>query len=154
MIMNYRFELTEHPAQPVISIRTRTAVGNLPQEIGKAYGSIIQYLNDIGEEPLGAPFAAYYNMDMENLDVEMGFPVSKALAGKGEIAPSEIPAGKMVSCIYKGPYHEVEPVYNAMVQWMNENGYVPIGIAYEFYYNSPMDVPENELLTKIVFPLK
>lgn len=152
--MNYKFELTEQPAQPILSMRTRTTVGNLPQELGKAYGAIIQYLNEIGEQPLEAAFAAYYNMDMENLDVEMGFPVSKPLVGKGEIKSSEIPAGKQVSFMYKGPYYQIEPVYNAMAQWINENGYTPTGVAYEFYYNSPMDVPESELLTKIVFPLK
>lgn len=152
--MNYKFELTEQPAQPVLSIRTRTAVGNLPQELGKAYQAIFQYLSEVGEKPLDAAFAGYYNMDMQDLDVEMGFPVAKSLAGKGEIKPNEIPAGKRVSCLYKGPYNQTEPVYNAMMQWIDENGYTPTGVAYEFYYNSPMDVPESELLTKIVFPLK
>lgn len=152
--MDYKFELAEQQAQPVLSMRTRTAVGNLPQELGKAYGAIIEYLNEIGEKPLDAAFAAYYNMDMEDLDVEMGFPVAKPIAGKGDIKSGEIPAGKQVSCLYKGPYSQTEPVYKAMMQWMNENGHTPTGVAYEFYYNSPMEVPESELLTKIVFPLK
>lgn len=152
--MIYQFELTEQPSQPVLSMRTRTAVGNLPQELGKAYGAIIQYLHELDEQPLETAFAAYYNMDMQDLDVEMGFPVSKPLAGKGEINASKIPAGKQVSCMYKGPYSQMAPVYNAIMQWMNENDYTPTGVVYEFYYNSPADVPESELLTKIVFPLK
>jgi len=48
----------------------------------------------------------------------------------------------------------MEPVYNAMMQWINENGHMPTGVSYEFYYNSPAEVQESELLTKIVFPLK
>ena len=55
---------------------------------------------------------------------------------------------------FKGPYKEMEPVYNAMMQWIQENGYTPTGTAYEFYYNSPLEVPESELLTKIVFPVQ
>jgi len=113
--MDYKFKLNEQPAQPVLSMRTITSVGNLPQELGKAYGAIIEYLNEIGEKPLDAAFAAYYNMDMENLDVEMGFPVSKPVAGKGGIKAGEIPAGKQVSYLYKGPYNGMEPVYNAMI---------------------------------------
>jgi hypothetical protein len=81
--MNYNFELTEQKEQPVLSVRTRTAVGNLPQEIGKAFGAVLQYLGENGENAAGPAFAAYYNMDMENLDVEMGFPVAKTVAGKG-----------------------------------------------------------------------
>jgi len=114
----------------------------------------MQYLNEISEQPSGAPFSAYYNMDMDNLDVEMGFPVAKPLAGKGEIKAGEIPAGKQVSCVHKGPYNQMEPVYNALLQWIEENGQTSTGVSYEFYYNSPLEVPESELLTKIVFPLK
>ncbi|MHB1393225.1 MAG: GyrI-like domain-containing protein [Clostridia bacterium] len=152
--MNYKIELIERGVQPVLSIRKTTAVGNLPQELGKAYGSIIQYLNEIGEQPTEAAFTAYYNMDMENLDVEMGFPVSKQFAGRGEIEAKEIPAGKYAACMYKGPYAEMVPAYDAMNKWIGENGLAATGVSYECYYNSPMDVTENELLTKIMFPVK
>ena len=152
--MDYKFELSDHLSQPVLSIHTKTPVSNLPQELGKAYGALIQYLNEIGEQPSGPAFAAYYNMDMENLDVEMGFPVAKPLVGKGEIKAGEIPAGRQVSYVHKGPYNQMEPVYNAMMQWIEENGQTPTGVSYEFYYNSPLEVAESELLTKIVFPLK
>lgn len=152
--MSYQFELTNPKEQPVLSMRTRIAVANLPQELGKAYGAILQYLGEIGEQAGGAAFAAYYNMDMENLDVEMGFPVSKPVAGKGEIKAGCIPAGKQASCMFKGPYEQMAPVYEAMTAWMNENGHIPTGVCYEFYYNSPMDVPVSELLTKVVFLLK
>ncbi len=93
-------------------------------------------------------------MDMQNLDVEMGFVMTKSLPGKGEIKAGEIPAGRQVSCLFKGQYKEMETVYNAMRQCIQENGYTPTGTAYELYYNSPQEVPENELLTKIIFPLK
>ena len=152
--MNFKIELTDQPSQPVLSIRTRTSVENLPEEIGKAYNSIMQYLKEIGSEPSGVPFVAYYNLDMENLDVEMGFPVSKPMAGKGDIESSEVPAGKQISCMFKGPYKDMEAPYSEMMQWIKENEYTATGVSYEFYYNSPMDVSENELLTKIVFPLK
>lgn len=152
--MDYKIELTEQPAQPVLSIRTRTSVVNLPKEPGRAYQGIAEYLNEIGEQPAGAPFAAYYNMDMENLDVEIGFPVSKVLEGKGEIKASQIPSGKQVSCMHQGPYEASVVAYDAMSKWIKEKGYVPTGVAYEFYFNSPVEVPESELLTKIVFLLK
>lgn len=44
--------------------------------------------------------------------------------------------------------------YEAMKRWIKEKGYTPSGAAYEFYYNSPADVPESGLLTKIMFPVK
>ncbi|HWQ77944.1 MAG TPA: GyrI-like domain-containing protein [Anaerovoracaceae bacterium] len=152
--MGYQFELIDEKEQPVLSMRTRTPVGNLPQELGKAYGAIIQYIGEIGEKTEGPAFAAYYSMDMEDLDVEMGFLVPKPIPGNDEIQANVIPAGKQAVYLYKGPYAEMEPAYRAMMAWLDENSYVPTGVSYEFYYNSPEEVPESELLTKIIFPLK
>lgn len=152
--MDYKIELTKQSEQPVLSIRKIASVKNLPQEFGKAFQEIAEYLNEMGEQPSGAPFGAYYNMDMENLDVEMGFPVSRVLEGKGEIKASQIPESNQVSCMHKGSYEASAAAYDAMSKWMTEKGHVPTGVVYEFYFNSPVEVPESELLTKIVFPLK
>jgi len=93
-------------------------------------------------------------MDMQDLDIEAGFPVAQSVAGHGEINPSEIPAGKQVTCIYTEPYSKIEPAYDAMMEWINANGHTSTGIGYEFYLNDPADTPEDELQTKITFYLK
>lgn len=152
--MDYKIVLKELEAQPVLSIRKVTAVGELPQEIGKAYCNIAHYLDEIGEQPAEAPYTAYYNLDMEHLDVEMGFPVSRQLTGRGEIKAGVIPAGKYAECLYKGLYSDMVPAYDAMNKWIAENGFEATGTAYEIYYNSPEEVPESELLTKIMLPVK
>ncbi len=152
--MMFKMELMEKEAQPVLSIRVRTSLQELPDLIGANYMKILDYLSELGEKPADAPFTAYYNLDMEDLDVEMGFPVEKVLPEKGEIKAGEIPAAKMLATMYKGPYAGMEEPYDKMAKWIDENGYEATGVAYEYYYNSPMDVPEKELLTRIVFPLK
>lgn len=48
----------------------------------------------------------------------------------------------------------MEGFYNALIEWMTSQGHIPTGVVYEFYLNSPMEVPESELLTKVVFLLK
>lgn len=152
--MAYTFDVVETQAQPALAIRTVTSVDSLPQEIGKAYGAVLAYLKERGEQALGPAFVAYHNMDMQKLDVEMGFPVAKETAGNGDILATHIPAGKRATCMYKGPYKGMASTYEAMTKWMSDNGHVPTGVVYEFYYNSPADVPESELLTKIEFLLK
>ncbi len=152
--MNYNINLVEKGDQPMLEVRKTTSVGQLPQEIGKAYDEIIRYLGEIGELPSGSPFVAYYNMDMEHLDVEMGFPVSKQLKGKGDVNAGTIPAGRYVECLYRGPYQGSVPVYDAINKWISEKHIEATGTVYEYYYNSPEDVPEEELITKIVFAVK
>ena len=152
--MSYECEIKEQSDQPVLSIRTRTPVQDIPQVLGKAYGAIAQYLGELGEQSAGPPFAAYYNMDMQNLDIEIGFPVSVKLPGKGDIEASKIPSGKVATCLYTGPYSEIEPAYNAISQWIEDNGYKPTGVVYEMYLNDPAQTPPQELKTQILFPLK
>lgn len=152
--MGYEIILEEKSAQPTIAVRTRTAVQNLPPVLGKAFDDIMNYLTEIGVPPAGAPYVGYFNMDMQDMDIEIGFPVAHAPAGRDHIQASEIPAGKQVSCLHTGPYHTVESAYNAMMEWVPANGYTATGVSYEFYLNDPETTPENELLTKIVFPLK
>jgi effector-binding domain-containing protein len=152
--MDTPFDVIETEEQPVLVIRTTTSVDTLPQELGRAYGLILGYLGEAGAQPADAPFTTYYNMDMQNLDVEIGFPVSSQIPGRGEIAAGTIPAGRKAVGMHQGPYQELARTYEAMETWMNENGHQPTGVVYEFYLNSPMEVPESDLLTRMMFPLR
>jgi effector-binding domain-containing protein len=152
--MSYECEIKEYPTQLALSIRTKTTLEDLPEVTRKAYAAISQYLGELGEQPAGAPFAAYHNMDMQDLDVELGFPVSKMLPGKGEIKPYEIPESKVVTCLHIGPHNEVEPAYDALFRWIIDNGHKATGVAYEVYLNDPGKTPSQELRTRIILPLK
>ncbi|MFX0082955.1 MAG: GyrI-like domain-containing protein [Candidatus Hodarchaeota archaeon] len=152
--MSYYCEILERNAQIVLSIRTKTSVQQLPQLLGESYMKIMQYLGEQGEIPASAPFAGYFNMDLQNLDLEIGIPVSKKLPEKGDIKVSEIPAGKYAGCIYTGPYDKIEPAYNTLTQWTEKNGYETSGIAYELYLDDPRVAPPEELKTQILFLLK
>lgn len=151
--MSFRCEILERPLQRTLSIRTHTSIQDLPAQLGKNYGLIVQYLETIGKQPAGEPFAAYFNMDMQNLDVEMGFPVSQELPGKGEILSSAIPAGKFAACLYIGPYDQIEQGYTELTEFINTNKYQPTGIAYEFYIDDPQTIPPEQLRTQILFQL-
>jgi effector-binding domain-containing protein len=149
-----QIECKEQNAIPVLMVRTRANMATLPQVIGENYGNIMGYLNELGKQPADAPYTCYHNMDMEDLDVEMGFPVENGLAGKEDIQAGEIPAGKYVTAMYKGPYAGMQKPYDEMFAWMKTEGYEQTGVYYEVYYNSPKEVPEEELLTKIMLPVK
>ena len=146
------FEILQKREQPTLFIRTKTKIENLPGLIGESYGKMEAYLKEIGEYLSEVPYVAYYNMDMQNLEVEIGFPVDKPLSGKEDIQAGFIPAGKVVFCMYRGAYSEVEATYSEMAEWIDDNNYKSAGTAYEYYYNGP-GFPESEMLTMIVMPL-
>ena len=152
--MDFQCEIKDQNAQPTLSIRERTPIDGLPQLLGESYGKIAGYLAELGEQPAGAPFAAYYNMDMQDLDVEIGFSVTKPLDGKGDIQASEVPGGKLAIAMHVGRYGDIAPAYDALTQFVKENGYEPTGVSYEFYLNNPEETPQKLLQTQILFPLK
>lgn len=61
---------------------------------------------------------------------------------------------KAITTIYQGPYKDIEKAYIPMMDYLAENKLESTGIYYEYYLNDPADTPENELLTKVIFPLK
>lgn len=152
--MSYIFQIAETEKQPVLSVRLTTSAANLPEIVGKTYGSVLNHIVESGEEPLGPAFIAYYNMDMDNLTVEIGFPVAKEIEGKGDITLRYIPEGKKAAGFHKGAYGEMGPFYEKLAAWISQKGYEPTGVVYEYYYNSPQEIPESELLTKVEFLLK
>lgn len=150
----YQCRIETRAAQPVLSVRLRMPVTGLPQALGQWYGAIAHYLGELGEQPAGAPFAAYYNMDMEDLDVEIGMPVPRMLPGKAQIAPGQIPGGPVGIALHVGPYGAIAPAYDALTDYVQEHGYQPTGVAYEFYTNDPGTTPQEELETLLLFPLE
>ncbi len=150
--MTYVCEIKDQSAQPTISLRTHAAVGDLPQVLGQTFGAIMQYLGEQDEQPTGAPFVAYYNMDMQNLDIEIGFPVARPLPGRGELKGGALPAGKIATTLHIGPYDTIAPAYDALTHYTQASGYQPTGVAYEIYFSDPSTPPEK-IQTQIVFPL-
>lgn len=147
-------EIKSLPAQPALLIRTRASVRQLGRVLGPSLAAVLEHLSELGETPAGPSFAAYYNNDMADLDVGIGFPVAKALPGKGEIQAGEIPTGKYATCLYTGPYSHIQAAYAALTQFVQDN-HVEVTIqAYEMYLDDPSRTPPEELRTTVMLPLK
>jgi len=147
-------EIMKKSKQAVLSIKATTNVEKLPMLIGECYEKIESYLEEIGEYPENIPFVRYFNMDMENLKVEIGFPVYEKLPGKEDIEFSYFEEMKTVYALYQGAYQEMEESYNEVMQWVEENGIKLNGTFIEYYYNSPEDISEDKLITEILMPLE
>lgn len=98
--MDFKFEVTAPAPQPALAIRTRTPVTAIGEVMGQAFGKVYQYMLEIGAKPGECAFAAYYNMDMNDLDVDIGFVLAEPAPGRGEIHAMDIPgASRCPACI-------------------------------------------------------
>ncbi|MCC6906126.1 MAG: GyrI-like domain-containing protein [Anaerolineae bacterium] len=146
-------EIHEEPARSALSVRFRAPMQELPSHFERAYGILIGYLAELGEAHAGGVYAAYHNMDMQNLDVEAGFTVARPVPGRGEISACTIPAGSYAICHYTGPYNGVSPAYENLMAFISARGYTIMGPPFEWYLNGP-EAPPQELKTDIVFLVK
>ncbi len=152
--MSIKYEIKEVPAQKSLSVRTKTNVQQLPNLFGQVYGSIKNHMESNNLECAGSPFAIYYNMDMNDLDVELGFPASGSLAEKENIKSSIVPGGKVLMFTHVGPYNELEKVYGEAMAHIAQNKIETTGIVCESYPNDPAVTAPSELITEIKFYLK
>jgi effector-binding domain-containing protein len=152
--MTYQCEIVERIMQPALSISRTVSIQALPQTLGQVFVQIAQYLQECDEPAAGPPFVAYYNMDMQALQVEIGMPVAHNLPGKGEIQAVQMPSGKLGACVHIGPYEEIGAAYEALTAYVQDSGYQASGVSYEIYLNDPTCTPPQELRTQILFPLR
>lgn len=148
-----KIDLYEQPEQHVLSIRAKIHFNDYPKVAGQAYEKTMEYATQNDLLFSGGPFVCYHNVDLENLDVEMGFPVATPVAGKGEILGHTIPGQKVVSGIFLGAYQDTDPLMMEIVQWIADHGYAQQGTIYNYYLNDE-NRPASELLTQIVVPVK
>lgn len=146
--------LKQQPSYHSLAIRKTI---NFMQEFsdfaGYSFDKIAKYLESISELPSGAPIVCFHNMDLENLDLEIGFPVAHQIDGKDDIAANVIPTQKVVSTIDLGAYEKQDPTLEELFAWIQSNGYEMQGEIYYQYLNDT-ERPESELLTMMIVPVK
>jgi effector-binding domain-containing protein len=152
--MSYDLSIEDQPRLGTVVARTRTAAKDLSDVLGREYGRIMQGLTRQGLLPSGPPFVIYKNMDMDDLDLEVGFPIKCPFAPEDGLEAGEIPACRVVTCLYTGPYTGIGEAYDGLMSWMEEHHFEGTGLAYEFYLNNPAETPASQLKTDIRIPLK
>ncbi len=132
-------------------IRGKCSVEELPALLGSSYGKLMTYMSQKGSIPAGAPYVAYFNQDMTNLEVEIGIPTAIYMSDADGMIMSGIPEGNFVSGLYTGAYSGLEEAYGQMAAYVAEHKLVIQGAAYESYLNDPVNTSEEDLLTEILF---
>jgi len=148
-----KIEITEQKAELALAVKKRATMKTLKAMVNEGYGMIYGYLFEVGRQPTGAPYVAYLEM-AEEFDIELGFPVAEELPGRGELYMSKTYEGKVVTGTHKGSYQGLERAYHEIFKYIEKNKLDAVGICYDFYLNDPTYIPEDELLTKIVVPVK
>jgi len=151
--MEIKDKIIEEERLAIISYK-----GNV-EDMGILLDKILAWAETSNIQITGPPFSIYYtspeNTAPEDMIYDMGIPVSKdtELDGESEIKVVELLEHRVLSTVHKGSYKDISDSYKEMVDYSIKNNYDIIGSPKEVYFNSPYEVPEEELLTEIQFPV-
>lgn len=126
-------------------------------KISELMGEVVQWVMNKKLEMTGMIYGTYYNTPDEVPEEELRYEVGVSFKGEvqeeGKIGIKEIPEHTVLAAMHKGPYTEVGPVIQGIIDFAIKNKYDIVGPVTEVYLNSPMEVPKSELLTEVRIPI-
>ncbi|UDN62367.1 GyrI-like domain-containing protein [Clostridioides sp. ES-W-0016-02] len=150
--------MAEQPSYCILTIRkTIDFMVEFSEFSQQSFRKISNYLEEKGILSAGAPIVCFHNMDLEKLDVEVGFPVANHsvfnnMDTENEILQKIVPTQKIITAIDLGPYELQDPTLEELFLWAKDSGYELHGDIYYQYLND-LNRPESEYLTKMMLPI-
>lgn len=153
---NYEIVVKQVEPLQVATIRdivpTYSAQGKLWEEL---YSQIGRY----GNQFTGSCISIYHDDDYKesDVDVETCQPIKGNLPIQGRVKVFTLPAITAVCTIHHGTFSTVSQAYNALIKWIEANGYRLVGKAREVNLQVPVQAGEQNdpnTVVEIQFPVE
>ncbi len=150
-------EMTTMEPMPYYGIKHDISWEELNSDFfGANYTELMTYLGDDGANMSMAPFAIFYEWDMENKRtvVEPGIAVNSKKPGNDRIKKGMTHGGQALKAVHMGGY-DTEPEHNALTAYMEKNGLTLTGGVMEVYVTDPTEEPDTaKWITEIYYPVQ
>ncbi|MCB9134598.1 MAG: MerR family transcriptional regulator [Anaerolineales bacterium] len=127
------------------------------QSLGPLFGELYAAVAQNMLTPVGPTIAIYYDEGYREreVDVEVAVPVSENTSlPQQRVQVRTLPGAEVASLLYRGSYDDFTPAYQALMGWMQANGYMMTGPNREIYLRGPGEgISPEDFLTEIQFPV-
>lgn len=154
----YEVIVKQAPAERVAGVRgiVPDFDGTQSQVFDALFDKAFGYVYGHGVRNAGCGIALYFNDDgsMKNAPVEAAVQIGDATLASGDgVEVHELPAATMATTVHKGHFDSIGQAYDALMQWIEANGYRIAGPSREVYLKfSREDLAGN--VTEIQFPVE
>ena len=151
-LMPYEIEVKDVPALAVASVRVRTDLASIGDNLAAGFGKVVT----ASGPPAGAPFVIYHDVIDEQTtgDIEICVPVAAPFTTADGVVGRELEGGSMATTVHTGPYDQIAPAYHTLTGWVQEHGHEFAGPPREIYLNDPTTVAPEEILTEVQWPIR
>jgi effector-binding domain-containing protein len=147
-------EIKQIPAQLVASITVETSFATIGKEIQEAFRRLGELGHQVGFGE-GAPGLVTHRMPEPASDgvFEIFMPISREAPAPQGIVVKTLPAARAATTVHVGRYEDVGPAYERVASWIGEHGHRSAGPPREVYLTAPDEVPEDQAVTEVQFPI-
>lgn len=150
-------EVVIKTVEPLTIASVRGIIPTYSQQ-GPLWHDLEGYLALQRVRPTGPCFTVYHDEGYKERDVdaEVCEPIAPGLPESNRVKVRSLPGEQMASAIHRGPYQTLNETVQAIVQWIEENGYRISGPDRELYLvpgrNGSQTDPET--VTEVQFPVE
>jgi DNA-binding transcriptional MerR regulator len=125
--------------------------------LDRLFDQVLGYISQQGVAPVGPGITLYYDTEYRERDISVGACLSfEGYLGDGEEAKVvELPAVEtMASVIHYGSFSTMNQAYNAILKWIETNGYHISGPTRELNLEYERGGDQSKFVTEIQFPVE
>ena len=116
-------KVVERASQPYAAIRAFVTMETIGQVLPGLHPEVRRWLDKEGAAIAGDPFFKYNVIDMAHeMEVEVGFPVDRAVVGDERVLAGVIPTGRYATVAYTGRPEGLIDATEALLQWAAHEG--------------------------------
>jgi effector-binding domain-containing protein len=114
-------------------VKAKVPFPEIPDTQRSARARIDAALSSLDAGPLGRPLTRFRTPAKDALDMEIGTIVGRSFAARGEIVPSDLPAGRAAHFQLKGPFDGMPGAWQTLFSWCTAEKLELAGINWEIY---------------------
>jgi effector-binding domain-containing protein len=148
------FEIREAPLQDAAIVRVTCSTAEIGTVMGPTFGKVMEAVSRSGGTPTGPPFARYHQVSPERVDFDCGMGVAAPFTGDGEVQAGQLGGCEVAYARHVGPYDTIGQTWDALSDWVREQGRELQGPGWESYLTDPGAEPDPaKWVTEIFLPL-
>ncbi|GAB3464351.1 GyrI-like domain-containing protein [Streptomonospora sediminis] len=135
-------------------IRGTVAEADLPSFYDRSFGAIATAIAAQGANITGPAFGLYRGDFGDPVDLEVGFPVDRAIEQDGDVAPGQLPGGRVARLTHAGAFDGLPGSWTRLCDWITEQGMRTETFYWESYVTEPTpDMDPADLRVELIMPL-
>jgi effector-binding domain-containing protein len=147
-------QIVELPATHAIAIHAKVPMSDLAVFFGEAFGRLAVFAQAHGTFCSDMPFARYFKVSPEEVEVEALMPVNATVAGEGDVIEVDLPPGRAAEIRHVGPYWTLGQTYAELERWMTDHHHTSSDVPREVYLSGPAGLEPEEWETLVVQPIE